>query len=194
MLCKKSAHTFLCFDCRSTITYSFITRNQHEFNHVYLSPYSSPLRSLIHHVKFNHNLEAIEFLKGKLKNIDKRYFSEIDYWIPIPYHNNRLQERGFNFLNLLFHDFFLSCGLCRLDLFIRSKNTKPLHNLTISERKAELSNAFEYGFDVHFLKGKSVVLVDDILTTGTTVSYLINLLKCLGCKDVKVFTLTHVEL
>ena len=95
---------------------------------------------------------------------------------------------------MVFHDFFLSCGLCRLDLFIRSKNTKPLHNLTISERKAELSNAFEYGFDVHFLKGKSVVLVDDILTTGTTVSYLINLLKCLGCKDIKVFTLTHVEL
>jgi ComF family protein len=102
--------------------------------------------------------------------------------VPIPLHQKKLKERGFNQAELLAESF---CELTGLPLqrhgLERVKNTQALFALTPQQRQAEMKNALSLGKDFRRrLPRDRVLLVDDIYTSGTTVKSAIKILKLSG--------------
>jgi ComF family protein len=102
--------------------------------------------------------------------------------VPIPLHQEKLKERGFNQAELLAESF---CELTGLPLqrhgLQRVKNTQALFALTPQQRQAEMKNALSLGKDFRRrLPRDRVLLVDDIYTSGTTVKSAIKILEHSG--------------
>ena len=99
--------------------------------------------------------------------------------IPIPLHQKRLQERGFNQAELIAKSF---CQLTSYRLqakgLERMRDTQAMFGLNSLEREKNLRNAFRLGKDLQKHRpNSSVLLIDDIYTTGTTVTEAANLLR-----------------
>ena len=88
--------------------------------------------------------------------------------VPIPLHEQRLQKRGYNQAALIAKGF---CRVTRMPLYekglIRIRATDAMHALRANERQTNLAGAFQLGNSVPS-KRQSVLLVDDIYTTGAT--------------------------
>lgn len=112
--------------------------------------------------------------------------------IPVPLHPARLRERGFNqalllgkILGKIHNKRVLAKGLRRI------KNTVPQVQLDHSERAKNVRGAFAVK-DQQEIMDKSVLLVDDVFTTGATVNECARILKKSGAKEVLVLTLARV--
>ena len=112
-----------------------------------------------------------------------------DIIAPVPLHPARLRERGYNQSNLL------SLGLSRHwgighteDLLIRRKNTPTQTELGAKQRWTNLEGAFKIN-DSAYVQGKSVLMVDDLFTTGATLHWAADTLKTAGAARVGVLTL-----
>lgn len=94
-----------------------------------------------------------------------------DYLVPIPLHRRKLRERGYNQAELI------AGGMCevtgipvRTDLVCRKKFTQTQTMLSLEERKKNMDDAFEVrASELLQIKGKTVILIDDIITTGATI-------------------------
>ncbi|MEM7592827.1 MAG: ComF family protein [Cyanobacteria bacterium P01_A01_bin.83] len=87
--------------------------------------------------------------------------------IPIPLHRQKLKERGFNQAETIARGFCQLTGYkLNTEALVRTRNTKAMFDLkTIAERANNLQGAFRIG---HKLPRSSVLIIDDIYTTGTT--------------------------
>ena len=108
---------------------------------------------------------------------------DIDIIIPIPIHTNREKERGFNQSELIAEDIAKYTGKVDLNVVCRKKDTPHQVGLNRENRIENLDNAFELcdGSDV---KGKDILLIDDIFTTGTTINECAKFLKKKGANKV----------
>ncbi len=109
---------------------------------------------------------------------------EIDLIIPVPLHKNKLKNRGFNQSEkiALFIARFLKKPLLTQGL-IKIKKTNDQMSLTKTQRQKNLNNAF-LCVNPEMIKGKKILLVDDILTTGTTIEECAQILKRAGAHRV----------
>ena len=71
---------------------------------------------------------------------------------------------------------------------VKIKKTKTQHSLKLEERKANLIDAFEVRLDI---KDKSILLIDDVISTGQTVSVIAKELKLAGAKTVVVWAYAY---
>ena len=107
--------------------------------------------------------------------------------LPVPLHTTRLRERSFNQAVILAAGLQRRLGmLCRSDLLVRIRATRPQTELARPERQDNLQGAF------HCLSrgvsGKNFLLVDDVLTTGSTAQACAAALKKAGAAQVRVVT------
>lgn len=143
------------------------------------------IRRAIHNFKYN----FIEDLHEVLVVVIGKYLSQVgclnfDYVIPVPLHGRRRAERGFNQSELLARRIGenLNCPL-NIDILKRKRYTTPQIFLDREGRKSNLINAFLCEKrDV--IAGKSVVLVDDVCTTGSTLEECSKELKSAGASKV----------
>ena len=114
-----------------------------------------------------------------------------DLIVPVPLHPVRLRERTFNQAELLAQ--FLSREFaipCRSDLLIRCRATRPQAELTRNERVRNVHGAFDLRGEAR-LHGLKILLVDDVLTTGSTAEACARLLKSAGARTVTAVTATY---
>lgn len=122
------------------------------------------------------------------KNINAH---EIDLIVPVPLHPKKLRERQFNQSEVL-----ASYLAKRLDKKIvkdkvkRIKYTMPQTELKRDERIKNVDGAF-LAKDGHDLKGKTILLIDDVFTTGATLHECAKALKNAGAKKVVAFALAR---
>ena len=107
---------------------------------------------------------------------------------PVPLHQNRFNSRGFN-QSLIFAEFFsktFSIPIIQsINRVLDTKQQAKMKNR--KEREENIKNAF-----VLLEKPKkNIIIIDDVLTTGETVSEIARLLKNNGCENVFVFTMAH---
>ena len=121
-----------------------------------------------------------------------------DIFIPVPLHPRRLRFRGFNQSALLAETLAdtLTPGLSipvLTDCLLRIRYTKPqMKTASREERLGNLTNAFALAPDSQALiRGRSVWLIDDIATTGTTLEECARVLKDAGAKSVFGITLAR---
>lgn len=152
--------------------------------------HKEPIATLIHKLKYQKTSAALAAIKTLLPKVFPE-FSHCDLIAPVPLHTNRLQERGFN-QSLLLAKASFSQGLSQIrpDLLKRVRNTTPQTTMTGEERRKNLRNAFAVT-NLESLDGLSVCLVDDVFTTGSTVSECSLILNSCGAKEVRVLTLSR---
>ena len=119
---------------------------------------------------------------------------QIDAVVPVPLYIKREKKRGFNQATLLSSQFesVLNIPVISNNL-VRLKNTPTQTKLTKIERKNNLDKAFKV-LDKKEFKGKNVLLIDDVFTTGATTDECSKVLKSVGVKNIYVLTLAHVKL
>ena len=106
--------------------------------------------------------------------------------VPVPLHPDRLKERGFNQSELLFREPMAALEIPLQSALVRCRATTPQFGLTAAERRGNLQGAFalaEAAAGDAFI-GKKVILVDDIMTTGTTLQECALVLKKAGAASI----------
>jgi len=143
--------------------------------------YEFPVDRLVQALKYAHRLAVTDFL-GRMLALDAPP-RRPDLIVPVPLSPARLAQRGFN------QALEIARPLARaLDAPIetrgihRSRDTLPQAGLPWKERAKNVRHAFECGLD---LSGKTVLLVDDVMTTGTTLDELARILKAHGAARVE---------
>ena len=104
----------------------------------------------------------------------------------------RLYERGYNQAELIADELSLIIGVPVLKgVIIKVKDSKRQATLSAKERKSNLSGTFKVE-DSSSLKGKNVLIADDVMTTGATVEVLSHLIVKAGAAKVNVLTVASV--
>ncbi len=123
---------------------------------------------------------------------------EPDCLIPVPVHKKRLKQRGYNQAELLARELAQGSGsgngrsipVCT-DWVYRTGSTKAQKELTPADRVRNLKNAFAPGPGIK--KSSTVLLIDDIYTTGSTLEAISRVLKASGVRSVYGFTVCTGE-
>lgn len=111
-----------------------------------------------------------------------------DVLIPIPLSQQRLAERGFNQAVQLAHH--LSHTKTQSQTLLRMKHTSAQSSLKRSERLTNLAGAFAVApLLVAQLRGKNILLIDDVVTTGATLNFAARVMKQAGAAHVGALVL-----
>ncbi|GAB1544038.1 ComF family protein [Scytonema sp. NUACC21] len=109
--------------------------------------------------------------------------------VPIPLHPNRHKKRGYNQAALIAQSFCQTTGLkLKINGLERTRDTEAQHKLSESQRKENLAKAFGIGEDFRRNLEASVILVDDIYTTGATAQSAIQTFHQAGIKVLGLVT------
>jgi ComF family protein len=113
----------------------------------------------------------------------------LDVIVPVPLHPERLRERGFNQSGLLAEEIRAASGV-KIDasVLVRTRQTAPQAGLSARERIANVRGAFRAN---RRLEGETVLLVDDVCTTGATLSACARTLRRAGAGRVLAVTVTR---
>ncbi len=155
--------------------------------------YKKTVRSLVAGLKYNNDTAVLNGIKELVAACDLREFADCELVLPVPLHGTRLRQRGFNQALHLSRIFF-SARRSEIDPFLLTRpiKTVPQTELSGRQRRQNLRNAFAVA-DPDVVRGKSICLVDDVYTTGTTVNECSRVLRRYSCKTVKVLTLARVN-
>lgn len=151
--------------------------------------YNDPLRKSIYRLKYKQR-QRYGYFFGKMaaRHLARELGSlKADAIVPVPLHPSRERSRGYNQAAVIARSLGEELGIPVVeDYVLRTKNTVPLKLLEPAERQNNLKNAFKIGqYDV---KLNSIVLVDDIYTTGSTIDEISSLLKSSGTACVYFVT------
>jgi len=155
--------------------------------------HDGPGRNLIHAFKYNaktHLRRPLALLA--VENVtDFVAVRRPDLIIPVPLHVKRLRSRGFNQAVLLGEMLAREWGIpLQRRAMKRVRWTEPQINLTADQRRENVKGAFTVA-DVALVAGKRVLLVDDVITTGSTVEECSRMLKRAGAAEVLVVTVAR---
>lgn len=158
-----------------------------------LGYYEGPLREAIHRWKYEEKYYLTHFFGERLAEGFYRYWKSdaVDLLIPVPLHPKRLRERGFNQALLLVKELSQQTKIPYARRVLRkSKLTPPQVRLSGEERERGVKNSF-YVSKGEEVRGKSILLIDDVYTTGATVNECARVLLKTGAERVDVLTLAH---
>jgi ComF family protein len=158
--------------------------------------YSGTLRALVHLLKYDKRRSIAPRLAMMMATAGADVLSGADAAVPVPLHWMRTWQRGFNQASLL----AAHLGIPVWPALARVRATSPQVALTAPARRLNVRNAFAVarqhrrwrcGWRTR-LKGKTVVLVDDVSTTGATLEACANALRSAGVREVRALTAARV--
>lgn len=148
------------------------------------------VRKLMHEFKYGHQLHlrrpVADWLSETLDDprLQGRRF---DIVVPVPLHPARKRERGFNQAEMLAELFCMSAGLKMSNALERIRYTTTQTAFDRTERMENLRDAFRLRPKMN-VRGLRVLLIDDVLTTGSTLSECARVLKAGGAISVHAAT------
>ncbi len=154
--------------------------------------YQEPVVTFLHSLKYGGDLTVLPSLERIIRAGKTNHLAADEWIVPVPLHLKRLRQRGFNQAVLLAEILYPNDKeRIQVDLLQRVRDTDPQTGLDGTARRKNLRHAFTVS-GAGKLQGRSVLLVDDVLTTGSTVSECSRVLLHAGAKAVKVLTLARV--
>ena len=149
------------------------------------------MRQAIHQLKYG-NLKALATPLAQLLN-DYLLTSPVpgEVLVPVPLHHKRLRERGYNQSHLLAKKLGRLADLPVADDGLTRRRATPPQARTqnVAERRNNVASAF--ACDDQRLRGKPVLLIDDVVTTGATLNACAAALKATGATSVWALTLAR---
>ena len=187
-VCKKCGEPIkskadYCLKCKNHVDRGF-DKARAEFQ------YRGVIADAVKNLKYHNKKYLAEYLSNFLFDVFVRSEFPCDVVIPAPISEKSLKQRGFNQTELLCSS-FEDAGFCvDSTCLIKRLETQNQVALNYKDRQTNLVGAFKVA-NKNAVKNKNVLLVDDIFTTGATVSEISNTLKNAGAKSVFVVTLCH---
>lgn len=151
--------------------------------------YTKELQKLIRGLKYHKQKELAhyqaKFMYEYFCSIEE--LQNIDFeLIAVPLHPNRIKQRKYNHMELVCEEFAKLSGFeCNFELIKRIKDTKPQYKLTRKERLKNLAGAFEVNTILN--PNKTLLIIDDICTSGTTFEQMIHALQEKGIDNIVCF-------
>ena len=167
----------ICFNCR-------------EHEHIFdkgstCAEYGTHERALVFHLKYDGQTDIADTIGEIMYDRMTAEFGEeelrakYDMVLPVPIHNSKRYLRGFNQAGLIAKAFAARCGLhYDEDILVRTKETHIMRSLGPEERKNNIRGAFGVRpWRKKDIAGTSILVVDDIYTTGATIDEIATILK-----------------
>lgn len=161
-----------------------------------LGRYHTALRDLILPLKYRGRRDRLPYIETFLRAAVGRvpFFATADaIAVPVPLFSAREKARGFNQTELIFGDWLTAQGWTWERTLTRIRETRPQHGLSASERVVNVAEAFAVAPDIS-VAGKHVLLVDDIFTTGATLTVAAQALRQGGAARVEALVLASDRL
>ena len=155
--------------------------------------YIPPISPLIYRLKYENAKYLAPYLGEMLVDTFLENNFDIDYIVPVPIHPNRRKERGYNQVELLLPAFDNLNIPYKLSVVERTIDTPHQTDLPRKERLHNLENAFKV-IDKSQVKGKSILIIDDVYTTGSTLNELASVLYSAKAKTVYCLVIAHGEI
>ncbi len=156
--------------------------------------YGKNMQKMIRGLKY-HNQRELALFQAKIM---------FDYWqtlenkqekytiVPVPLYKSREKKRRYNHMQLVAEEFSRLCDYeVNNSLIKRIKDTKPQYRLTMNERQKNLNGAFQV--DKGNYGSKNILIIDDILTTGSTLFEMVKEFKKSGIEAITCFTTSCTE-
>ena len=153
--------------------------------------YDGVLRELIHIYKYG-KVETMARPLGDLLRLALPRDEKWDAVVPVPLHWRRRWQRGFNQAELLALDVARASGAPLVRALRRVKATPAQAGLSRTARRRNMAAAFRPHRAVQ-VEGRRVLLIDDVLTTGSTVAACARALKQAGAARVVVLTVARAD-
>jgi len=153
--------------------------------------YEGSLRTLIHLFKYS-GMKPLAGPLGRL--LDRALPPEIpfDAVVPVPLYWRKKWSRGFNQSELLARHVARRRGIPVLHALRRKRNTATQAGLANAGRRRNVAGAFTERA-AGAIRGKRILLIDDVMTTGATANACATVLKRCGAKSVSLLTLARVD-
>ncbi len=152
--------------------------------------YRPPLDQIIREFKYSRRMRHAGLL-GELfrREVGSRVTVLPDIIIPVPLHRARLRHRGFNQSLELARPIARSLGI-GIDrrLATRSRDTPPQAGLAVKQRQRNVHNAFSVRGPMAY---RRVAIVDDVMTSGHTVSQLAHCLQRAGAEHIQIWAMAR---
>ena len=159
-----------------------------------VAEYDGTASLLVHRLKYNDRLELARAMGGMMVRAGAELLADADVIVPVPLHRWRLWWRRFNQAMALAKVVSCeSCVPCDPFLLARVKRTRRQVGLTKAQRQDNLQGVFRVPTEAKAkLKGKRVLLVDDVLTTGSTANAASRALLRGGAASVDILAFARV--
>ncbi len=162
-------------------------------------PYNKTAQKLIYNFKYKPYLTDLKtvlvdlFYESLIQNEDFNRELEKGDWIfvPIPLFSSKLKKRGYNQAEILAKELAKKFNLKIIDMLKRARDTKTQVGLSNIERKLNIKGAFKIVNHKSSIVNQNVFLVDDVVTTGSTLLEAANIFKRNGVKRVIGLTLAR---
>jgi len=151
--------------------------------------YDETAKKLILSFKNGDRLDLVPLITKLMKRITSELMDEVDCIIPVPLHRLRLLKRRYNQSAMLARRLAKENRKeYRPDVLKRIRHTPSQGHLTANERHINVRNAFQ-AVKPERIKGKTILLVDDVLTTGATANECAKVLVKAGAKQIFLLTI-----
>lgn len=184
-LCSKCGEVvvsgnLLCDSCKE-IKYDF------DENRSY-TVYNDVSGSIVKSLKYSGNKYISKYIASMISE-NKKYFENVDYLTFVPISKDRLKERGFNQAEEIAKEVSKILNVPVLTMLEKVKENTHQAGLSRKERIKNIVGTIEIKKDIsNELKGKNVMIVDDVFTTGSTLSECAKVLKIYEVARVKTIT------
>jgi ComF family protein len=162
-----------------------------------IGPHDGALRLIVQALKYGARRSVAAPLSGLMSEAGAVLLADADLVVPVPLHPWRQWARGFNQAELL----AARLGRPRARLLRRQRHTPPQVTLPATERQRNVRDAFglrrracaRYGAPAEPLRGLSIVVIDDVATTGATLEACARVLRAAGAARVTAVTAARAD-
>ncbi|MGA2505866.1 MAG: phosphoribosyltransferase family protein [Chitinispirillaceae bacterium] len=168
----------------------------HEWKHPFESVYSildfdNNVQAIMHQIKYRGKRRFTIYFGALLVNsVPQQVFDAVDACIAVPLHPNRQQKRGYNQSSLLARG--IGCSPLLEGVLLRTRNTGSQTNLDRAQRLQNMEGSFAVVPEqAGKIRGKRLMLVDDIVTTGATTAAAAKALLGAGAASVRVLSVAR---
>jgi len=152
--------------------------------------FDSPLQEALHTLKYRHNIAISYDIALAMTPFLRSLNWAVDVVVPVPLSSRRLRERGYNQIGKVAETLAYELGVEYMPTALRKvRETRSQVGLKIVERRENVTDAFQA--DGQVVNGRSILLMDDVSTTGATIRECANILLSSGAVDIYVFTIAR---
>jgi competence protein ComFC len=153
--------------------------------------YEGLVKEMVHRFKYNDKRSIALTIAAMINELIRENNVKYDLIVPVPISKKRYRKRGYNHTELIARELSNITGVKYINAIKRIKDTSPQVLLNEDERWYNVKDAFECGID---LRNKSILLIDDVITTGATAHYCSVELKSSGASNVVVLSFARSNL
>lgn len=192
VLCGKIEINWICENCKKRIDKFYenkiIINNKNFYKLLYIFNYEGIIRKLIIDYKFNDKSYINNFFSNIILNdkYDCDILKKYDIIISVPLSQKRYNERGYNQTDLIAKNISKKLNIVyKSDMIKKVKDTKRQSLLDKKSRNENIKNAFMFN-KKYDIQNKSVILLDDVYTTGSTINECCRILRKEKVKNILV--------